>query len=97
MRVSTAIDYRQAFCCSCRLHWKKFTVIPRISALGAYSLFDFCMGAYLKWDLVRGGALKIFFVVGHVPDEIFLLVNHFFDATHTSNRIFSKDKQILVN
>ena len=38
--------------------------------------------------LIRRGALKIFLVVGHIPVEVFLLINYFFDATHTSNRVF---------
>ena len=50
------------------------------------------MGAYLS-----GVLNKIFLVVDHIPVEIFLLVEYFFDATHTSNRIFFKDMQIFVN
>ena len=38
------------------------------------------------------GALKIFVVAGHIPVEIFLLINCFFDATHTSNRMCSEGK-----
>ena len=30
----------------------------------------------------------MFLVAGHIPVELFLLINSFFDATHTSNRIF---------
>ena len=45
---------------------------------------------------MRGG-FKIFLVVTHNPVETFLLINYFFDATHTSNRIFLKDRQIFVN
>ena len=29
-------------------------------------------------------------VVGHIPVEVFLLANNFFDATDTSNRMFFK-------
>ena len=47
--------------------------------------------------LFGGRDLKIFLVVGHILLEIFLLVNHFFDATHTSNKIFLKYRQIFVN
>ena len=36
------------------------------------------------------GGLKIFLVVGHIPVEISLLVNYFFDAAHASNRAFFK-------
>ena len=36
------------------------------------------------------GALKIFLAVGHISVETFLLINCFFDATHTSNRVFFK-------
>ena len=39
------------------------------------------MGAY------SNGGLKIFLVVRHIPVEISLLVNYFFDPTHTSTRI----------
>ena len=48
------------------------------------------------WGLIRmgthskGGAYKVFFVVGHTPVEMFLLVNYFIHATHTSNRMFFK-------
>ena len=35
---------------------------------------------YSRW------AQKIFLVVGHIPVEIFLLINRFFDATHARNR-----------
>ena len=54
------------------------------------------MGAYSKRGLIRGD-LKIFLVVGHIPAEIFLLVNYFFDATHTSNWIFLEGRQLFVN
>ena len=37
-----------------------------------------------------GGSKKVFLVVCHIRVEIFLLVNHFFDATHTSNSILFK-------
>ena len=60
------------------------TVNPRISSLGAYLFLDFCMGAYSK------GGLKLFQIVGHIPVESFLLINYFFDGTHTSNRKFYK-------
>ena len=43
------------------------------------------------------GALKIFLVVGHIPVKICLLINYFFDATHTSNRIFLKDGYLFIN
>ena len=36
------------------------------------------------------GALKVFLVVVHIPVEIVLLINYFFDATHTGNRVFFK-------
>ena len=32
----------------------------------------------------------MFLVVGHIPVEVFLLVNYFICATHTSNRMFCK-------
>ena len=48
------------------------------------------MGAYTKGGLFGGGgvAWKLFLVVGHIPVEIFLLMNHFFDSAHASNRVF---------
>ena len=49
------------------------------------------MGAYSR------GAYKIFLVVVHIPVENLLLVNYFFHATHTSNTISLKDRQIFVN
>ena len=47
--------------------------------------------------LNRGGGFKIFLAVGHIPVEIFLLVNYFFEATHTSNKMFLRARQIFVN
>ena len=44
-------------------------------------------GGLFKGRLIRGG-FKIFLIAGHIPVEIFLLVNYFFDATHTSSRQF---------
>ena len=35
-------------------------------------------------------------VVDHIPAEIFLPVNYFFDATHTSNMIFLKEQENFV-
>ena len=53
-------------------------------------------GAYLDFGfLYRGlfeGKLKNFLSVCHIPVEIALLINHFFDATHTSNRVFLRDR-----
>ena len=49
------------------------------------------MGSYLR------GALKIFLVVGHIPVEIYLLVNSFFAATHTSNGCFLRDRKKFLN
>ena len=46
------------------------------------------MGAYTKGSLFAGVAWKLFLVVGHIPVEIFLLMNHFFDAAHASNKVF---------
>ena len=43
------------------------------------------MGAYSRW-----GAQNISWVVGHIPVEIFLLVDYFFNATHSSNAMFFK-------
>ena len=55
---------------------------PQINLLGVTYFLDFCMG------LIRGGLKKSFLVVGHSPVNIALLVDYFFDATHTSSRIF---------
>ena len=54
------------------------TVNPRISplTLGGVFIFGFWMMAYSK------GGFKIFLVVSHIPVEISLLVNYFFDARH---------------
>ena len=42
------------------------------------------MGGY------SNGACKHFPVVGYIPFEVFLLVNYFFDATNTYDRVFIK-------
>ena len=47
--------------------------------------------------LIRGGGLKIFLVVDHIPVEMFLPINYFFNATHTSKRIFLKDRAAFAN
>ena len=63
--------------------------VPQVRKLASWGLiyfYDFFMGAYSKRAYLSGA----FLVVGHIPVEIFLLVNYFFDATHTSNRIFFK-------
>ena len=50
------------------------------------------MGVYSK------GVLKCLLVVGLIPVQIFLLIDYFFDASHTSNRVFLRDMQFsLVN
>ena len=36
--------------------------------------------------------MKIFLVVSHDPVDIFLLINYFFDATHTSNRMLFEEQ-----
>ena len=41
-------------------------------------------------DLPEWRTSKIFFVVGHIPIDIFLQVNYFFDAARTSNTKFFK-------
>ena len=43
------------------------------------------------------GGFTIFLIVRHILVEILLIVNYFFDATHASNTIFLKDRQIFVN
>ena len=52
-------------------------------------LLHFCMG------IIRRGGLKIFFVARHIQVETFLLTSYFFDATHTSSRIFFKGQANL--
>ena len=48
------------------------------------------MGSNSK-EAYYGGLEKTFLLVGHIPVQMFLLVNYFFDAaTHTSNRMFFK-------
>ena len=67
---------------------------PRISPPGGLSIFlIFALGHMRR----GGGASKIFLEVGHIPDEIFLLINYFLDATHRRNRIFLSGKQIFAN
>ena len=61
------------------------TINPPICPLGAYLFFG-----SLHWGLFEGGAYKFSLVVSHTPVETFLLVKYFIDATHTSNKIFSK-------
>ena len=48
------------------------------------------MRAYSRGKLIRGGTRKNFLVVDHIPVEIFVLVDNFFDATLKSNWIFCK-------
>ena len=55
----------------------------------------FAWGTYSKVDLFEG--VQKLFLLGHIPVEIFLLVNYFFDVTHTCNRILLKERQIFVN
>ena len=62
---------------------KLHTANPRISSLGAYMF-----SRILHGRLFEEGGLKIFLVVGHIPAEIFLLINYILDATHTSNAMF---------
>ena len=47
--------------------------------------------------LIRGGGLKIFLVVDHIPVEMFLPINYIFNATHTSNRTLLKDREAFAN
>ena len=47
--------------------------------------------AYLRWPR------QTFMVVGHMPVKIFQLINCFFDATLTRNRIYFKGKFLLTN
>ena len=62
------------------------TVNPRISPLGAYLLSGFLHGGLFE------GGIKIFPAVGHIPVEIILQINYFFDAAYRSNRMFSKEQ-----
>ena len=54
------------------------------------------LGAYSKGTLFEGGYEKFPFS-GHIPVEVVLLTNYLFDATHASNRIFLRDRQVFVN
>ena len=68
----------------------KCTGNPGISPLGGLIYFlDFCMG-HIRRRRIRERALKFFLVVGHIPVAIFLQVNYFFNATHTSNGMLFK-------
>ena len=58
---------------------------PPISHLGLIYFLKFLHG-----DLFTRRDQRFFLVVCQNPVEIFLLANYFFDATHTSNRIFFK-------
>ena len=70
-------------CCWRGFQFRNSTVNPQI--YGGYLLF-----LILAWGLIQRGGLKMFLIVGYIPPEIFLLVNYFFNATHTSNRVFCK-------
>ena len=76
---------------STRFH-RTYTVDPRVSPLELAYFFDLCIEAYSKGGLLEGG-LKIFLVVGHIPVEIFLLINYFFDATHTIEAAKRRQKE----
>ena len=45
----------------------------------------------------RGEDHKIFLVICHILVVLLLLISYFLYATHKSNRIFLKDKQVFVN
>ena len=60
--------------------------------MGAYLFFGLLHGGLIVVGLFKGGLFErgseIFLVVGHIPVELFLLVNYLFDAIHRSNPIF---------
>ena len=58
------------------------------SPLGAYSFSRFLHGCLCEGRAYSRGAGILFLVVGHIPVEIFLLVNYFIDALNASNIIF---------
>ena len=72
------------------------TVNPRISPRGLSFLWFFAQGKF-EGGLFDGSYKKFFLVVRHIPVDIFLLVNCFYDATRTSNKTFLKDRHIPVN
>ena len=45
------------------------------------------MGPIQREAYLRGALNFLGSWVGHIPDEIFLLVNYFFNTTHASNRV----------
>ena len=55
---------------------KMYAINPPFITLGAYLSFGF-----LHRGVFEGG-LKILLAIGHIPLEICLLVNFFFNATH---------------
>ena len=71
--------------------------LPKVLKLAPWGLVYFWIFA---WGFIPKGDFKnleTFLVVGHFPVEAFLLTNYFFDGTHTSSRIFLRDRQIFVN
>ena len=67
-----------------------YTVNPRISSLGGLFIFwTFAWGIFRRGSLYEG-SYKSFLIIGHIPVDIVLLVNYFFDATYTSNRVLLK-------
>ena len=80
------LDSYCSFLCECK--WLKCFAL-RYRKSSNYPPWGLCILWVFTWGLIWGkGILKIFLVVGHIPVEIFLLVNYVFDTTHTSNRIF---------
>ena len=57
---------------------------------GLIYFLDFFMRAFSRGVLIQGGSNKNFLGSWSYSNWNFLLVNYFFDATHTSNRLFFK-------
>ena len=68
----------------------KHTINHQISPLWAYIIFGLLHGGFFEEGGLFEGSLKIILVVCLTPVEIFLLIDCFFDAIHTSNRVFFK-------
>ena len=61
---------------------------PRIVCLGTCLFFGHLHGGLLERGLIKERLEKFFLVIGEVPVEIFVVINYFFDASLTSNRMF---------
>ena len=60
---------------------------------GAYLVFGFLHGGLFEGRTYLRGTYKVLLVVGHIPVEVVLLVNYFFNATRTH---FLQEHQISM-